>query len=149
MPEKPIADAHHVARHCNFAKDFSGDPEYVALHGSAFEPTAENPNVSVNWREYFTGYGIADGRECLEMVRTDLVSVRTVSKSHRLAIIEVGRAKAIARGHRVVVEVLHKPERKNDSHSELLGIPLQAKLLQQDLADEAFKNIVPAVLQSP
>ena len=53
MPPNSIAGEHDVARHCT-KKDFVDDA-MTELEASSFAPESDDPDISVNWLDYYSG----------------------------------------------------------------------------------------------
>lgn len=84
MPAEPIPDEHHVARHCqptSIRED--GTPGPGAFTCDDFD------GISCNWLEYFPG----ERTRQISEVRAALAARRTIRKSHKLAILNVGVAR--------------------------------------------------------
>lgn len=84
MPSDPIPDAHHVARHCqptSLREDGTPGP------GAFICDDADG--ISCNWLEYFPG----ERARQVSQVQAALAAQRTVRKTHKLAILNVGLAR--------------------------------------------------------
>jgi len=140
VSNKRIKDEHTLARHC--ASGLFADPiERTELDSKAFAPTDSNPSISVNWLEFYDG----DHASQLKFVRTDIANGRTVRRTHKLALLNVGEVKALGMSSDQDLSVAHDPLPDNQSHSLICGIPIRDKILHQRLADAASKYLVEAV----
>lgn len=80
--DSQIPDSDHVARQCTKTKDFADD-EMTELKPGTFSPREDDPDVSVNWIEYYEG--TMDDR--IDAVCKDMSSERDVRASHKLALL--------------------------------------------------------------
>lgn len=140
MPNQELSLEHDVARHCT-QKDFSDDNSEW-LTGLVFEPTEKNPVISVNWVDFYDG----SFEKKLEKLRQELKQIRVVRRTHQLAILNVGKAKEIGERRESDLRIAHSPIPGSPSHAEISGIPLRAKILQQELADVASQRLVSAFI---
>lgn len=101
------------------------------LDARAFTPVADDPNISVNWLEFYEGN--FDDR--IDALCRDMSAERDVRRNHRLAILEIAEIRIIGAYREKNLDVVHDPWPDNDSHSLILGIPLDDAILHQELAD--------------
>ena len=101
------------------------------LDARAFTPVADDPNISVNWLEFYEGN--FDDR--IDAVCKDMSAERDVRRNHMLAILEVTEIRNIGADREQNIDVTPDPRPDNDSHSLILGIPLDDAILHQELAD--------------
>jgi hypothetical protein len=87
MPLEPVANDHHVARHCKGTQlREDGTPGPGAFICDDWD------GISCNWLEHFAG----NMEDQLAGVRAVVASRRTVTGSHRLAVLNVGAVRARA-----------------------------------------------------
>jgi hypothetical protein len=87
MTNEPVPETDHIARHCRgtqIAED--GRP-----HSAAFI-CDDSDGISCNWVEYFEG----NANTRFAQVRAAIAARRTVTGTHRIAILNVGAARASA-----------------------------------------------------
>ncbi len=140
MTAREIEDDHTLAKHCTL-RVFADPETRTELTPSAFEPTEDNPEISVNWLEFHAG----DIDDRLHLVREDLARNRSVKPIHRLALIGVRELKAIGKHRDCELGAVHDPRPNNPSHSLIVGISLHDRILHQELADAASRRIVDAI----
>ena len=142
MADNSIPENHHFAKQCSGigGKDFSdeddGYHEPPWLHGSAFQPTRDNPDISGLWVEREPG----SWDEQVQRVRKELIdSTRIIKPSHTLGIVQNKRIKSLGRIYSRDLHVVHTPddEQRLPSHSEIRGVLPEDEILQQKLADAA------------
>ena len=145
MSDAELLEDDHFARQCsgkkgkNFSDEDDGYHQQPWLHGSAFQPTAENPNLSGSWVER-----VDDTWENhLERVKDELKNSSRNTKNHQLAIVQVGEMKDLGKRFSRELHVLRTPDDENNlpSHAEVRGICPEDEALHQMLADKA--SIVP------
>jgi hypothetical protein len=143
MAETNLPDDHHFARQCTgkSGKNFSDEnDDYHSppwLHGSAFQPSLKNPDISGLWIERVA----ASWDDQLERVKNELKnSKRSIKSTYQLAIIKVDAIKKIGTKFSRDLHVLHTPDDAAGlpSHSEIRGIQPEDEAMQQKLADTAF-----------
>lgn len=139
MPDESIPGGDHVARHCT-RTDFV-DEKMTQLFRHAFEPIGDDPDISVNWLEFYN----ADFDTRIDAVCRDMSSEREVRRNHKLALLEVNDVREIGteRGHNV--DVVPDAVPGNDSHALIIGVPLNETIVYQELADAASLNLVGAI----
>jgi hypothetical protein len=88
LSKEPIADHHHIVRHCqpNALRPEDGSPSPAAFIDD------DRDGISCNWLEYFSG----DQSSRIVQVREAIAAQRTLRKSHKLAILNVGAARSRA-----------------------------------------------------
>jgi hypothetical protein len=109
VPQGPIAEEHHVARHCQpGALREDGSP------GPAAFTCDDIDGISCHWLEYFPG----DRAAQLSQVRAALAARRTVRKTHKLALLQVGVARARALENlRLQIAIVRDPRPAEDGKS--------------------------------
>lgn len=139
MANRELDEEHHVARHCS-KKDFVDD-EMTELNGDVYLPDNDELGVSVNWMECYEG----SQKKQVDAVCKDMAAERDVRKSHKLVVLQVGRAKSIGHDHLrdLVVVFVSRPD--NESHSEIRNIQVEDYSLSQRLSLEASLKLVNAV----
>ncbi len=140
-PNSQIPDTDNLARHCTKSRDFVDPDVMTELTPGTFAPTEDDPDVSVNWIEYYEG--TFDDR--IDAVCKDMSSERDVRASHKLALLQVAELREIGEGCDVGLSAYHDPYPKNDSHAVIRGVPLEAMILHQELADAASQHLVSVV----
>jgi hypothetical protein len=118
---------------CDEADDFHIPPW---LHGSAFAPRQNDPNVSGMWLERENG----TFNEQLDRIRLELnASKRKVKDTHQLALVRAERIRQLGEKYSSLLEVVFCPDDDLGlpSHAEIRGIKLGDLVLQQKLADSA------------
>ena len=140
MPRSEPSNDERLARHCT-AKNFR-DTDRTVLTGETFKPFESDEYLSINWLEYHAG---TDDERLLAVCK-DLSTMRRLKPNDRLAIIHVRRVKEIGAEFKDQLRVTHEPINKNVSHAGIWGIPLNARLLHQELAAEASQDIRPVRL---
>ena len=130
MKGDPIPDDHHVARHCGGSKvDEEGMPR-----ATAFMLRDGEPDVSVNWLEYFR---IPEREKQIEEVRRVFALKEiTVGEKSRFAVLPVGatigHVMKCTDGKRLI-SFIHDPEGPPEfeyddpSHSGIYGVPPEDK----------------------
>lgn len=116
VPMEPIPGSDHVTRHCGPKRLDENDwPTAEAFYRDEGEKS-----ISVNWLEE-TGADTLNNR--LDAVRAELASYRTIRKSHRLAMLNVGDAlAALQREKQLAVGFRHEPEPGKPTHSGIHGM---------------------------
>lgn len=131
---------HHVARHCSI---LLMNETRTEVSPTAFEPSADNLEISVNWLEYHSGEDAARiGAVCQDLIN----SPRVLKAVHKLAILKVADAEDIGASVNVDVVVRHTRMDSNPSHSDIKGVPPKARILHRKLADKASERLVSVVL---
>ena len=135
-----IPDSDHVARLCTKIRDFMDPGEMTELKADTFAPD-DDGTISVNWLEYHDGdFATRKKRICY-----DLAARNDVRAAHKLAVCAITRIKAIGNELSCELWAEHDPEPDNDSHSSILGVPLDAYIVHQVLADAASEWLENAV----
>ena len=139
MPDESIPGGDHVVRHCT--RQDLVDDEMTELFSRAFEPIDDDPDISVNWFEFYDG----DFATRRNAVCKDMSSERDVRRNHKLAFLEVNEVREIGSecGHNV--DVVPDPVPENDSHALILGVPLNEKIVYQELSDAASQSLAAVV----
>ena len=135
MPQQ-IDGNDHFARQCSRTRWDYDDQGREWIKGEAFRPTPENPNVSGLWIENHQG----SWQKRLASVKCELGnSERSVNANHRLAILLIGRIAETGDRYNRSLSVIHTPNTvlRLPSHSEIVGIQPQDRILQQKIADQA------------
>ena len=135
-----IPETDHIARHCTKQRDFV-DETMTELQPGTYSPTPGDPEISGNWLEYYAG--AFDVR--IDAVCRDMSTELDVRRNHKLALLRVAELLEIGAEFSVDLDVVHDPYPRNDSHAVIRGVPLDATLLHQELADAASQYLVPAV----
>ena len=136
----PVPNVDHIARHCTKQRDFVNE-QVTELKPGTFATTDEDPEISVNWLEYY-GDTLAVRRDA---VCRDMSAERDVRAAHKLALLKVSEVLEIGAGCGFSLDVVHDPYPKNDSHSVIRSVPPDATILHQELADAASQNLESAV----
>jgi hypothetical protein len=121
----------HVALHCQ-PSDFEVDPSgsLGGLKIDAFR--VDEDGISVNWVQYISG----TFEECIDRVTRLLASLRTVRRTHRCAIINVGEIHMVGENHEKSIQVVHDPlegPRPNPAHSLICGEATEDSAVLYDL----------------
>ena len=115
-----IPDDDHVSRYCSPSRVVNGLPS-----AASFRLSAKDEGLSVNWPEFFQNL---DCEQALERIRQALHAKLTLKPEGRLAVLNVGAAKAaVARAGRAAglgggagICVVHRPEPGDPSHAEIV-----------------------------
>jgi len=121
---------HYIARHCNPTDLFANSAsEPFAVKPSAFVPDADG--VSVNWLEFFGG-----GRQH-NILGVRSVTKRQASKSHRLAILDVGAVNAIRTAAGAPLTVVEDPDDRLPPDTNAAHVLIKDGTILQDPAVRA------------
>ena len=139
-----VPDAHHVTRLCGG----SHVREDGTIAATAFKPRPGETYLSVNWLEFL---GLSDRAAQLDDVRRVLASKRGVGASARLALLNVGQARAAVRANshdNALLSFLHEPEMEpgrpqDPSHAGIYGVPADDNTIPEILAT-AVLDVHPA-----
>ena len=145
-PGEPIPDSDHVAHQLSAtrlrAEDRLPGPE-------AFVPTTSEWELSANWLEFFEDAQHAAAR--VDRIRDALLEKgRTLKKTHRLVVVNVGAAKLAV--HNALMDdvayaelrVEYAPEPRDESHVDLLipGVRHPEHPEQSERASAAIRSVI-------
>lgn len=134
----PLPSTDHVARHVPWKKLRRDDDDNVlGLLPEAFELRPEEPGLSVNWLEYYSG----SRSDQLQAIAQDVRAKRTIGPQSAFGIGNVGELKSQCKGLGVPVNVVYWPTDGNLSHSRMQYINNDLELLAL-IADEVFTDFV-------
>ena len=137
-----ISDDHQVARHCT-RKDFTDDG-MTELESRTFEPTETNPEISVNWLEFYQDQFDELG-DRINAICQDMSAERAVRANHKLALLRVGEIKKNGYACDCELDVAPDGYEGNESHAVISGIPVDNMIVHKELADAASMNLVDAI----
>lgn len=127
----------HVGKHCQPKELLTqerddGTLEAVGVAGNAFFP--DEDGVSVGWVEHIHHDNLPHADRLSKLI--GCMGVRTIRKSHRLAVLKVGSI--VDCGTRIgkTVSVVPDPQPNFDCHSLIVGIEPSAADLQALIAAE-------------
>jgi len=141
MDNDPIPDINHVARYCSFRTlDENGNPTLLA-----FELKDADTYLSVNWLEFFEagscGAQIEEVRQAFER------KGHSLQKKARFAVLNVRDVCAYVHENtsdKRKLEILHKPEPLDPSHSGVFGLQHDSDMIVEALLANMVLETHPA-----
>jgi hypothetical protein len=128
-----LPDTNHVARHVQpgaLDEDQRPGP-------AAFQPRETEPYLSVQWVEHFGS--ISDRETVIPLVRQALGRQRTIRKSHKIAVLNIGESKRhVTKNSDRRIRFEHLPIEPDDlGHAGIFGIDSLyiAELLTEKIVD--------------
>lgn len=114
-----IPQNHTIGLHCQPSdlmqeENDAGIIVSVGVNASVFEP--DDDGTSVGWLEYFNGTTEFQINQVINCMK-----VRTVRKSHRLALFNVGQVLKCGNQLGIDIEVRHDPQDNYECHSLITG----------------------------
>ncbi len=115
MTGKALPDGDHISRYCR-----PGTVQDNVLLPAAFEISAKEDHLSVNWIEYFKELDLA---EAIDRIRTDMrITGYTIRPSGLFVVLNVRDAKtAIYEAVGDMPRIEHRPQPKNELHAGIFG----------------------------
>lgn len=128
----------HVARHAPWARlRRDEDGNVLGLLPEAFGLRPEEPGLSVNWLEYFSG----SRSDQLQAIAQDVRAKRTIGPQSAFGIGNVGELESQCKDLGVPVNVVYWPTDGNLSHSRIQNTKDDLELLAL-IAEEIFTEFV-------
>ncbi len=128
----------HVARHVPWSRlRRDEDGNVLELLPEAFELRPDEPGLSVNWLEFFSG----SPRDQLRAIAQDIRAKRTIGSQSAFGIGNVGKLESQCKDLGVPVSVVYCPTDGNLSHSRIHNTKNDLELLAL-IADEVFTEFV-------
>jgi len=144
IEETPLPPHDHFGVHTSagrFSPLEDGEHQPPWLKGDAFAPSTINPNLSGSWIEREPGTFQAQ----LNRISAELwQSERTVRKNHSLATVLAETIMRLGKKYSRDLHVFFCPdeEKRLPSHSEIRGLGVADRVLQQKIADEAEPHLI-------
>lgn len=134
-----IPNEHDVVRHVPYQKIIFDEQENIAgIFPQAYELREDEPQLSVNWLDYFEG----TKDEKLKSVLCGLQSIRHIGKKSALTIGNVMVIKEVAhKTSGVSLRISYAPNGANKAHSLIHHINNDESQLLEALAKEGFPDI--------
>lgn len=134
----PLPSSSHVARHVPWTRlRRDADDNVLGLLPRAFELRPEEPALSVNWLEYFSG----SRRDQLQAIAQDIRAKRTIGPQSAFGIGNVGELESQCKDLGIPVNVVYWPTKGNLSHSRIQDTKNDLDLLAL-IAEEVFTDFV-------
>ena len=135
----PLPDEDCVMRYVPWARLRKDENEnVVGFLGQAFELRLGEPELSVNWLEYFDEDRDKQIRESVKIFR----SSRTVGAKSAYGIGNVAQIKRTCGASGTSIRIVYDPEDNNPSHSVIRHLPRDDSSLFEALATDAFTELV-------
>jgi hypothetical protein len=129
LKDDVLPSSDHLALHCQpsafLERDASGTP--TGVNADAFR--VDEDGISTTWVEYEPG----DFNACFAKTCALLAAVRTVRKSHRVGVMNIGKIEDLGRAAGKVIQAIHDPDDAppaNPAHALVVGVhPENVELL--------------------
>jgi hypothetical protein len=137
LAQTNLPDEDHVVRFVPWTRvRKDADDNVQGILGAAFQRREDEDGLSVNWLER----AHSDPEARLRTTIGLLAANRTIGKKARIAVLNVGRFKAVCFDHKAKIRIVHSPEPGNEPHSEVRQLPREDLELLEALANDAVSE---------
>lgn len=136
---KNLPDSDHVIRRVSSSKlRRDGDGNILGFLPQAFALRLGEKSLSVNWLEIYE----SDHNANITKTVWELRAANDISKKSAFGIGNVGNIKNVCKDNGALVKIVYAPRDNIPSHSDIRHLPQDDLSLLQDLATNAFCELV-------